>query len=210
MESNTERIPANALIKAIGGSGGIVALGGILSNTPAIERKTGLEKALKANPNVKLLDFQVANWKSTEAFNIVSAWLTRFGGDIKGIWAANDDMAVGTLEALRAEKLAGKVPVTGIDGIKTAIEAVRAGEFAATVSWDPYWQGSMGLSIAYAAKTGKIDPAKEPKEHREFYGTGVLVTKENADEFYKSHIESEPKIDFNDLWSRVTGQIRQS
>ena len=98
----------NALIKAIGGSGGIVALGGILSNTPAIERKTGLEKALKANPNVKLLDFQVANWKSTEAFNIVSAWLTRFGGDIKGIWAANDDMAVGTLEALRAEKLAAR------------------------------------------------------------------------------------------------------
>src|SRR5271155_1338563 len=200
----------NALIKAIGGSGGIVALGGILSNTPAIERKAGLEKALKANPNVKLLDFQVANWKSTEAFNIVSAWLTRFGGDIKGIWAANDDMAVGTLEALRAEKLAGKVPVTGIDGIKTAIEAVRAGEFAATVSWDPYWQGSMGLAIAYAAKTGKIDPAKEPKDHREFYGTGVLVTKENADEFYQSHIASEPKIDFSDLWGRVTGQIRQS
>jgi ribose transport system substrate-binding protein len=68
----------------------------------------------------------------------------------------------------------------------------------------------MGLSIAYAAKTGKIDPAKEPKEHREFYGTGVLVIKENADEFYKTHIESEPKIDFNDYWGRVTGQIRQS
>jgi ribose transport system substrate-binding protein len=200
----------NALIKAIGGSGGIVALGGILSNNPAIERKAGLEKALAANPNVKLLDFQVANWKSTDAFNIVSAWLTRFGGDIKGIWAANDDMAVGSLEALRAEKLAGKVLVTGIDGIKTAVEAVRAGEFAATVSWDPYWQGSMGLSIAYAAKTGKIDPAKEPKEHREFYSTGILVTKDNADEFYKSHIESEPKIDFNDYWGRVKGQIRQS
>src|SRR5690242_4493617 len=47
---------ANALIKAIGGSGGIVALGGILSNTPAIERKAGLDKALAANPGVKLLD----------------------------------------------------------------------------------------------------------------------------------------------------------
>src|SRR5689334_3817198 len=83
---------ANALIKAIGGSGGIVALGGILSNTPAVERKAGLDKALAANPGVKLLDFQVANWKSSEAFDIVSAWLTRFGKDIKGVWAANDDM----------------------------------------------------------------------------------------------------------------------
>ena len=199
-----------ALIKAIGGSGGIVALGGILSSDAETGRRAGLEKALAANPNVKLLDFQVANWKSTEAYTIVSAWLTRFGDQIKGIWCANDDMANGALEALRAEGLAGKVLVTGIDGIKSAIEGVRAGEIVATVSWDPYWQGSMGLSIAYGAKTGKFDPAKEPKDHREFYGTGVLITKDNVEEFYKSHIESEPKIDFNDYWGRATGQVRPS
>jgi ribose transport system substrate-binding protein len=198
---------ANALIKAIGGKGGIVALGGILSNTPAIERKAGLEKALAANPGVKLLDFQVADWQSTKAYDTVAAWLTRFGDQINGIWAANDDMGVGALEALRAEKLAGKVPVTGIDGIKTAVEAVRAGEFAATVSWDPFWQGSMGLSIAYHAKMGDFDPAKEPRDHREFYGTGILVTKDNADSFYKNNIEAQPHIDFNDLWGRVSGPI---
>jgi ribose transport system substrate-binding protein len=201
---------ANALIKAMGGSGGIVALGGILSNTPAIDRKAGLEKALAANSGVKLLDFQVANWKPTEGFAIVSAWLTRFGDDIKGIWAANDDMAIGALEALRAEKLAGKIPVSGTDGTKTAMDAVRAGEMAATVSWDPFWQGGMGLAIGYAAKTGKFDPAKEPKEHREFYGTGTLVTKENVEEFYKTHIDTEPKLDFSDIWGRVNGQIRPS
>ncbi len=201
---------ANALIKTMGGSGGIVGLGGILNNNPAIERRKGLEKAVAANPNVKLLDFQVANWKPTEAFTIVSAWLSRFGGDIKGIWAANDDMGAGALEALRAENLAGKIPVTGTDGTKIAVEGVRSGEFAATVSWDPFWQGSMGLSIAYGAKTGKFDPTKEPREHREFYGTGVLVTHDNVEEFYRTHIESEPKLDFNDYWGRVTGQVRLS
>ena len=199
---------ANLLIRAMGGSGGIVALGGILSNTPAIERKAGLEKALAANPNVKLLDFQVADWQSTKAYDTVSAWLTRFGDQIKGIWAANDDMGVGALEALRAEQLAGKVPITGIDGIKTAVEAVRAGEFAGTVSWDPFWQGSMGLSIAYHAKMGMIDVSKEPKLHREFYGTGIVVSRDNADAFYKSNIEAPPKIDFNDLWGRVSGPLR--
>ncbi|MBV9673034.1 MAG: sugar ABC transporter substrate-binding protein [Verrucomicrobia bacterium] len=201
---------ANELIKAIGGSGGIVALGGIPASDAATNRRAGLDKAIAANPGVKLLDFQIANWKSTDALPIVGAWLTRFGDQIKGIWCANDDMAVGALEALRAENLAGKVLVTGIDGIKLAIDGIRAGEFVATVSWDPYWQGSMGLSIAYGAKTGKFDPAKEPHEHREFYATGVLVTKENADEFYKTHIASEPKIDFNDYWGRVTGQVRQT
>ena len=118
---------ADALIKAIGGSGGIVALNGILSSDAATGRRAGLEKALAANPNVKLLDVQIASWKSTEAYTIVSAWLTRFGDKIKGIWCANDDMATGALEALRAESLAGKVLVTGIDGIKLAVrEFARA------------------------------------------------------------------------------------
>ena len=199
---------AKALIDAIGGKGGILALGGIISNTPAIERKAGLEKAVAAHPDVKILDFQVAEWQSNKAFDTVSAWLTRFGADVKGIWAANDDMAVGALEALRAEGLAGKVPVTGIDGIKTAVDAVKAGEMAATVSWDPFWQGSMGLAIPLAARMGKFDPTKEGKEHREFYGTGVVVGKDNVAAFYKANIETEPKLDFTDLWGRSTGQIR--
>lgn len=201
-------VTAKTLIDAIGGSGGILALGGILSNTPAIERKAGLEKAVAANPNVKILDFQVADWQSTKAFEAVSAWLTRFGSDIKGIWAANDDMAIGALEALRGEGLAGKIPVTGIDGIKTAVDAVKAGEMAATVSWDPFWQGSIGLSIPYHARIGKLDAAKEGKDHREFYGTGVVVTKDNVAEFYKTNIEAEPKLDFADLFGRAAGQIR--
>ena len=95
-------VTAKALIDAIGGKGGILALGGILSNTPAIERRAGLEKAVADHPDVKILDFQVADWQSNKAFDTVSAWLTRFGADVKGIWAANDDMAVGALEALRA------------------------------------------------------------------------------------------------------------
>ena len=66
------------------------------------------------------------------------------------------------------------MPVTGIDGIQLAVEAILKGEMAGTVAWDPFWQGGMGLSIGYHAKTGKFDPSKEPKEHREFYGTGVI------------------------------------
>ena len=175
---------AEALFKAMGGKGGIVALGGILSNVPAIERKKGLDMALKEHPDIQLLDFQVANWVQTEALDKTNAWLTQFGDKIKGIWAANDDMALGAIEALRADGRAGKVPVTGIDGIQLAVEAIMNGEMAGTVSWDPFWQGGMGLSLGYHAKTGKFDPSKEPKEHREFYGKGVIITADNAKQFY--------------------------
>lgn len=199
---------ADTLIKAMGGKGGIVALGGIESNVPAIERKAGLQQSLKENPGVELLDLQVANWQATEALEKTNAWLTQFGDKIGGIWAANDDMALAAVEALRADGRAGKVPVTGIDGIQLAVEAILKGEMAGTVAWDPFWQGGMGLSIGYHAKTGKLDPSKEPKEHREFYGKGVIITSENAQSFYDTNIKSEPTLDWNDIWGRVSGQIQ--
>jgi len=199
---------AEALFKAMGGKGGIVALGGILSNVPAIERRKGLELALKEHPEVELLDFQVANWAATEALEKTNAWLTQYGDKIKGIWAANDDMALAAVEALRADGRAGKVPVTGIDGIQLAIEAILNKEMAGTVSWDPFWQGGMGLSLGYHAKTGQFDPTKEPKEHREFYGRGIIVTSDNAKQFYENNIKQAPNIDWNDLWGRATGQIQ--
>ncbi len=199
---------ADALIKAIGGKGGIVALGGIESNIPAIERKKGLDQALAANPGVKLLDFQVANWQAEAAHDKVAAWLTQFGDDIHGIWAANDDMGLAAVEALRAEGRAGKVPVTGIDGTKLAVEAIMKGDMAGTVAWDPYWQGGMGLSIAFHAKTGAFDPATQPKEHREFYGRGTIILADNAKDYYDKNVLHEEQIDWNDLWGRVTGQIQ--
>jgi len=199
---------AEALFKAMGGKGGVVALGGIESNVPAIERKKGLDQALAANSNVKLLDYQVANWDANTALEKTNAWLTKFGDQIGGIWAANDDMALAAVEALRAGASAGKVPVTGIDGIKLAVESILKKEMVGTVAWDPYWQGGMGLSIGYHAKTGAFDPTTQPNDHREFYGKGVIITGDNAQAFYESNIKSEPKLDWNDIWGRVSGQIQ--
>ncbi len=198
---------AEALFAAMGGKGGIVALGGLAANIPAIERKQGLDAALEANPDVELLDFQVADWDTGKALDITNTWLTRFGEEIKGIWAANDSMAFGALSALEAAGLSGTVPVTGIDGTSQAVENVISGTFAATVAHDPFWQGGMGLSIGYHAKMGTYDPATEPEEHREFYGTGLLITADNVEDYYNTNVLDVPRVDWNDLWGRVTGQI---
>lgn len=201
---------AEALFRAMGGKGGIVALGGIISTTAAIERKRGLDQALAAHPDIKLLDFQVANFKSTEAYDLTGSLLTRFGDQVKGIWAANDDMGTGALEALRGEGLAGKVPVVGIDGIKAAVGAVKAGEFKATITSDPFWQGGMGLAIGYGAFTKAFDPAKEPNDHREFYGRTTTITKDNVDQYIKDNIETHPVLDYKDIWGRCEGPVRAS
>lgn len=198
---------ASQLFKSMGGKGAIVALGGMISTTAAIERKKGLDRALAANPGIKLLDFQTADWKAQQAFDITSGWVTRFGDKIGGVWAANDDMGTGALEALRAEGLAGKVKVVGVDGIKAAVDGVRTGEFATTITSDPFWQGGMGLSLGYHAKMGTFDPAKEPHLHREFYAQTIRITPESVAEYIKTHADTHPAIDWNDLWGRVVGPI---
>ena len=202
------KLIAERLFKAIGGKGGIIGIGGLISNTAAIERKAGLQQALAANPDIKLLDFQVADWKATNAYNITNGLLTRFGDDIKGIWAANDDMATGALEALRAAGSAGKVPIVGIDAIKAAVDGVKSGEFACTLSSNPWWQGGMGLSIGYHAKMGKFDPAKEPPLHRQFYGKTRLITRDNVNEYIRNDVQSHPVLDYDDLWSNIAGPLR--
>ena len=198
---------AEILFKAMGGKGGFIALGGVASQTAAILRTKGLKDTVAKNPDIEMLDFQEAHWNSNEAYDLTSSMLTRFGDGIKGIWAMNDNMAIGALEALRNEGLAGQIPITGIDGAKAAVEGVKAGELACTISWDPFWSGAMGLSIAYHAQQGKFDPAKEPPEHRKSFGTGILVTADNVAEFYKNNVEMQPQLDYDDLWGRVTGQI---
>jgi ribose transport system substrate-binding protein len=198
---------AEALFKSMGGEGGVVALGGLAANVPAIERKAGLDEALKENPKIELLDFQVADWDTGKALDITNTWLTKYGDKLKGIWAANDSMGFGALSALEAAKLDGKVLVTGIDGTSQAVENVLNKTFAATVAWNPFWQGGMGLSLGYHAKMGTFDPAKEPEEHREFYGKGVLITGENVEEYYNLNVLDVPRVDWEDLWGNVAGQI---
>ena len=196
---------AEALIDSMGGEGGIVALGGILSNVPAIERKLGLDQAIAATDGaVTLLDFQPADWNETRAFEIMQAWLTRYGDDIKGVFAANDGMGIGALEALRQEGRAGEVPVVGLDGIEAALAAVEAGEFAGTVAWDPNWTGGIGMSLAYHTAIGALDIAAEPHAHREFYGTGIVVTPDTLADYRAM----DTTLDYEDFWAKATGQIQ--
>jgi ribose transport system substrate-binding protein len=199
---------SNLLVNAIGKEGGIVALQGRLDTDPAQKRFAGLQEVLKANPKVTLLGEQTANWDRTASFPIVQTWLSKYGDKIKGVWAANDDMALGALEALRAAGLAGKIPVVGVDGIPEAIAAIGKGEMIATVSSDAFYQGSIGLAMGYCVMSGQTPlPKAWPKEKRDFYLKLLVITKDNAAELMKEP-EAASYADTwkcDGLWSRSTG-----
>jgi ribose transport system substrate-binding protein len=196
----------DALAAAIGGSGGIIALQGVLDTAAAKDRFTGLEASLKQNAGVKLLDQQAANFSRAEALAVTKTLLTKHGDKVKGIWAANDDMALGALEALQQAGRAGKVAVVGIDAVPDALTAIKNGSMTATVSSDGTWQGGIGLAIGYCAATGELKVGDIADENRAFFAKQFMITKDNVADFLQ------PKTDPADfkcanVFNRVAGSL---
>lgn len=199
---------ARILLQAMGGKGAIVGVGGIAANNPAVERRRGLMKALKDFPNVELLDYQAGDWSTQKANEVMQGFLTRFGKKINGVFCANDSMASGVVEALRAEGM--KLPVVGYDGTPQAVDMIIKGELLATCFTNPPWAGGITLALAYHAAIGTFKPSNEPKEHREFYGPAILVTQKDAQEFRKKYQSgSIPAYDWKDFWGPSPGGVRQ-
>ena len=196
---------ARILLEAIGGKGGVVHLGGIASNNPAIERLQGLKNALKDYPDVELLDAQPADWDTQKANQIMSSFITRYGDEITGVHCANDTIGYGVLEALRAEGMS--VPIVTYDGNPQAVELVGKGEILATVFTNPHWGGGITAALAYYAATGVFKPSEEPEAHREFYGPTIMVKPEDAAEFKANYLDNVPTYDWKDFWGPSNGQI---
>ncbi|MDR3037915.1 MAG: sugar ABC transporter substrate-binding protein [Candidatus Adiutrix sp.] len=179
------------------GRGRILALQGPLDNDSSVERYEGLQKAL-AEYDVELLDTQVSNWDSRAARAATEIWLAQFP-DIDGIWSANDDMALGAIQALKAAGRGGRIKVVGVDGVSAALAAIENGDMVCTVANNGYLQGGYGAAYAYKAWAGEINPAALPDRQRAFYTEGRLVNKNNLDQYRRDFIAGVPYYDYNNL-----------
>ncbi len=183
---------AKALFDNMGGKGKIFVVQGMLGNAAATARYEGLQKALAEYPDIVVAEDDTGNWATAEALTLVETWLTKHE-DVGGIWAANDNMATGALQALDAKGLKGKVGVVGIDANTDIVEAVRDGFAVATVSSNGYLQGGYTLDVCYAVWTGLLDVAQFPAEYREFATPSLLITKDNAEQY----LSAAPEFDFS-------------
>src|ERR1700740_2966147 len=91
-------------------------------------------------------------------------------------------MAMGAIQALKEAGLAGKVLVTGCDGIPEMFDAIKAGLAAATILNDGKYQAQLGLAMSLAAKEGKLDVKSLPQKYRQFEISAVNVNLANCDE----------------------------
>ena len=118
----------------MGKKGGVVHLGGIAANNPAIKCLNGLKNALKDYPDITLLDAQPADWDTQKVNELMAQFLTRYADKITGVHCANDIIAYGVVEALKAEGM----PVVSHDGNLDAVKLVMEGKILATVFTNPH------------------------------------------------------------------------
>lgn len=166
---------AKALAKAIGEKGDVAILEGIPGVDNGEQRKAGALKAFSESPEIKVVASQSANWETEQALNVASNILTA-NPNIKAIFAANDNMAIGAVTAVENAGLAGKVLVSGYDGIPLAIDYVKQGKMQNTIDQLPKKQ--VAVAIEYALKQ-----LKKEEIPNVYYVDPVVVDKEESKKY---------------------------
>lgn len=176
------RHAADALATALHHKGSIVEIQGTLGTDVAQDRSKGFEQEIAKYPEIKTVAKQSADFDRGTALNTMTNILQAHP-DIDGVYAANDEMAMGVLAALKARHLAGKVALVGNDGISDSLDAIQAGTMYATNAESPYALGEQVADLATDLVHGKkVNPNKVLE--------GTLVTKKNVKSYAQSLIRS--------------------
>ncbi len=138
-------VTARHLFKAMGSKGSIVMLEGPPTLTTAVARSRGFNDALKEFPDIKLLASKSANYARPVALQVMRDFIKAYP-QIDGVLTANDPMAIGANDALKA---AGKKAlVVGINASTEVLEFIKSGEILASGDYNGYIQGCLATEIA--------------------------------------------------------------
>jgi ribose transport system substrate-binding protein len=175
----TNNVPAATMaaeyICANVASGSDVAiLQGMVNNTTGQARAKGSREGLEAC-GMNIVAEQPADWDTIKAQAVTENILTG-NPSIKAIFASNDNMGLGAIEALRMAKMLDEVVVVGFDAISGAAESILKGEMAATIAQRPTMMGALGVeSLLTLSGGGSLEAHVD---------TGAaLVTADNAAEY---------------------------
>jgi ribose transport system substrate-binding protein len=152
-------LAAHDLVAAMGGKGEVAILEGIPGVMNAELRKQGAKRVFEAEPGIKVVASKTAEWEVEKGFQVFTNILTANPG-IAGLFAANDNMALGALRAIDIAGKTGQIKVVSYDNLKTAQEAILAGKLVSTIEQHPELMGAYGVRAALDHLNGKEVPEK--------------------------------------------------
>jgi ABC-type sugar transport system substrate-binding protein len=117
----------------------IVELQGTVGSSPALDRKAGFAQAIASSPKLKIIRSQTGDFNRAKGKEVMEAFLKSEGKNIKVLYAHNDDMAIGAIQAIEEAGLKPGVDIliVSIDGVKGAFQAMLAGKLNVTVECSP-------------------------------------------------------------------------
>ncbi len=117
----------------------IVELQGTVGSAPAIDRKKGFEEVIKADPKFKILRSQTGDFTRAKGKEVMQAFLKSDAKKINVLYAHNDDMAIGAIQAIEEAGLkpAKDIIIISIDAVKGAFEAMMQGKLNVSVECSP-------------------------------------------------------------------------
>ncbi len=168
------------LAEKTGGKANIVELSGTAGSSVAIDRANGFADGIKEYPDMKIISSQSADFSRAEGQKVMENIIQAKGKEITAVYAHNDEMAIGAIQALKAAGMQpGKdVIVISIDGQKDALKSIISGELFASIECSPFF-GPIAFDIIERHLIGAEIQKKIINEDR-------IFTIKNAAEFVDS------------------------
>lgn len=158
---NEGKMAGEWLAKKTNGKANIVELQGTPGAAPAIDRQKGFAEAVSKKPGMKIVKSQTGEFTRAKGKEVMEAFLKSEGKNINAVYAHNDDMALGAIQAIEEAgmKPGTDITIVSVDGIKPAFEAIVAGKSNATVECNPL----LGPAVFDAIEKVKSGGAVEKK-----------------------------------------------
>lgn len=148
------RLAGQYLADTLGGKGNIVEIQGIMGTNVAQNRSKGFNEVISQNPDMEIVACQVADFDRAKSMSVMENIL-QANDKIDGLYAANDEMLLGALEAVEAAGRLEEITMIGCDAIDDTIEAMKAGKVEATIAEPPFFLGKAIMNAAYDYLQGK-------------------------------------------------------
>jgi len=139
------KMAADFIVKQLQGKGKVVELEGIAGTSAARDRGQGFHSVMDSQKDIKIVAKQPADFDRSKGMTVMENIL-QSQPEIQAVFAHNDEMALGALQAIEAAKK--QILVVGFDGGADAVKAVKDGKMAATVAQQPKLIGEMGVQAA--------------------------------------------------------------
>ncbi len=153
------KIATEMIIELMGGEGAIAEIQGMAGASAANERHQGFDEAIAAaGDKITVVSSQIGDWDTTKAMGIMENILMA-NPEVKGVFCANDNMAIGAVQACQ-QNGRSDVIIVGFDAEQIALDAIEEGTMVATVQQQPALMGELGVENALKYLAGEaVEPS---------------------------------------------------